>query len=180
MTDSICGLRGDQLVDKAGQILLTAIDLTVSKVITPDIKDKQGKPSTCLKAQSTEVTKSAKYQELFHAVDMSFLPVFFESEGLAGKRFYEHFIELIVRRIDKIGTPVAPLKVYWSRQLSVTLQSSVARAINIRMATRSNSCWRKAKLHCMMARSGGQAQASVVLPSGVVSSATRISRGSSR
>ena len=62
----------------------------------------------------------------------SFLPIVFESQGLAGKMFLQHLDKLITQRADKIGAPVAPLKIYWSRRLSLTLQRSVAQAINIR------------------------------------------------
>ena len=46
-----------------------------------------------------------------------------------------HFDKLIERRAEEIGALIAPLKIYWSRRLSLTLQRSVAQAINIRMAT---------------------------------------------
>ena len=57
-----------------------------------------------------EVSESAKYQELFHAVGISFLSVVFESLGLAGGKFLYHFDKLLVRRVDEIGTSVALLK----------------------------------------------------------------------
>jgi len=50
------------------------------------------------------------------------------------RRFLEHFDKLIARRADEIGASVAPMKVYWSRRLSLTLQCSMAQAVNIRMA----------------------------------------------
>jgi hypothetical protein len=75
------------------------IDFTVSNVI----KQKRGKPTARSKAHSREVSKSAKYQELCHGVGMSFRPVVFESQGLARKRFFEHFDKLIVRRAGEIG-----------------------------------------------------------------------------
>jgi len=81
------------------------------------------------------VPKATKYQELCRTVGMSFLPVVFEFQDLARQRFLEHFDKLIVRRADEIGAPVAPLKIYWSRRLSVPLQRSVAQAINVRMAS---------------------------------------------
>jgi len=43
--------------------------------------------------------------------------------------------KLIVKRADEIGAAAAPLMIYWSRQLSITLQRSVVQAINIRMVT---------------------------------------------
>jgi hypothetical protein len=64
-----------------------------------------------------------------------FLPIVFESHGLAEKMFLQHFDKLITRRADEIGALMAPLKIYWSRKLSLTLQRSVAQAINIRMAS---------------------------------------------
>ena len=88
-----------------------------------------------MKAQSRYVSKSAKYEDLCHALDISFLSVVFESQGLAGQRFLEHFDKLIFRRTDEIGASIAPLKIYWSCGLLVTLQRSVAQAINIRTAT---------------------------------------------
>jgi len=42
---------------------------------------------------------------------------------------------MIARRAEEIGVPLAPLKIYWSRRLSLTLQRSVAQAINIIKAT---------------------------------------------
>jgi len=77
-----------------------------------------------------------KYQEVVcHSTGQSFLPVVFESQGLAGGQFLLHFDKLISRRFEKIGAPIAPLMIYWSRRLLLTLQQSVAQAINIRMAT---------------------------------------------
>ena len=55
-----------------------------SNAITPDIKDKRGEPLSGVKAQSREVSKSMKYQELCLAVGMSFMPIVIESQGLAG------------------------------------------------------------------------------------------------
>ena len=78
---------------------------------------------------------TTKYQDLFRVVGTTFLPVFFDSQGLTGQRFLEHFEQLIVQRADEIGASVAPPKIYWSRRLSVMLQRRVARAINIRMET---------------------------------------------
>ena len=49
--------------------------------------------------------------------------------------FLRHFVKLITRRTDEIGDPIAPLKIYRSRGLLLTLQRSVAQAINIRMAS---------------------------------------------
>ena len=69
VADPTCGLRGDQLVYKAGEMPLV-IHVTASKVVTPGIKDKRKKPSTSVKVQSREVRKSTKYQDLFHAVDI--------------------------------------------------------------------------------------------------------------
>ena len=132
--DPECGLRGDQIVHRAGQMPLL-IDLTVSNVITPDLKNKIGKPTTGGKALSREVSKASKYQDTCHKIGQSFLPIVFESQGLAGNMFLQHFDKLINRRADEIGAPVAPLKIYWSRRLSLTLQRSVAQAINIRMAS---------------------------------------------
>ena len=60
VTDPTCGLRGDQVVHRTGQIPLV-IDITVSNVFTPDIKDKIGKPSTGRKVQRREVGESVKY-----------------------------------------------------------------------------------------------------------------------
>ena len=108
--------------------------ITVSKVISPDLKNKIGKPIPGVKALSRKVSKSAKYQDTCHKKGQSFLPIVFESQGLAGKMFLQHFDKLIARRADEIGAPVAPLKIYWSRRLSLMLQRSVAQAINIRMA----------------------------------------------
>ena len=50
-----------------------------------------------------------------------------------GQRFLEHFDKLIFRRADEIGAPVALLKIYLSRRLSVTLQRSVAQATKVRI-----------------------------------------------
>ena len=61
-----------------------------------------------MNVQSREISKLAKYQDLCHAVDMSFLQEVFGSHGLVGQRFLEHFDKLIVRRVDKIGALVAP------------------------------------------------------------------------
>ena len=60
-----CGLRGDQIMHRAGQMPLL-IDITVANVITPDLKSKIGKPTPEVKALSREVSKSAKYQETCH------------------------------------------------------------------------------------------------------------------
>jgi len=83
-----------------------------------------------VKAQNGEVGKSAKYQDLCHAMGLSFVSVIFESQSFAGQRFLE-----LVRQADEIGEPIASPKISRSPQLSVTLQRSVAQAINIGMAT---------------------------------------------
>ena len=88
-----------------------------------------------MKAQSREVPKATKYQELCHTGGMFFLSVVFESQDLAGQRYLEHFDNLIVQRADEIEASVAPLKIYWNRRLSVTLQHIAAEAINIRKTT---------------------------------------------
>jgi hypothetical protein len=132
--DPSCGLRGDQIVHRAGQMPML-LDVTVSNVVTPDVTNKIGKPLTGVKAKSREVEKAKKYQEVCRAMGQSFLPVVFESQGLAGGQFLLHFDKLIARRAEEIGASSAPLKIYWSRRLSLTLQRSVAQAINIRMAT---------------------------------------------
>ena len=67
VADPTYAFRGGQLVHKAGEIPLV-IDVTVFNAIIPAIKNKREKPSTGMKAQSREVSKSAKYQDLYHAV----------------------------------------------------------------------------------------------------------------
>ena len=67
-----------------------------------------------------------------YIADQSFLPIVFKSQGLVGKNFLQHF--------DKLWTkseppPITPLKIYWYRRLSLTLQRSVAQAINISMTS---------------------------------------------
>ena len=59
--------------------MLLVIDVTVSNVVTSEIKDKRRKPLTGVKAYSREVSKSPKYQDLYRAVGMSILPVDFKS-----------------------------------------------------------------------------------------------------
>ena len=81
------------------------IDVTVSNLITPDLKNKVGKPTPGVKALSREVSKAAKYQDTCHNMGQSFLPIVFESQGLAGKMFLQHFDKLITRRADKIEAP---------------------------------------------------------------------------
>ena len=68
------------------------IHVSVSNVVTPDIKDKRGKPLTD--------AKSAKYQELCCAVGMSLLLVVFKSQGSVGQRIFEHFGKLILVRSE--------------------------------------------------------------------------------
>ena len=132
--DPKCRLREDQIVQRACKMPLRIV-VTVSNVITPDLENKIGKPTPGVKALSREVSKSAKYQDTCHKMGQSFLPIVFESQGLAGKMFLQHLDKLITQRADKIGAPVAPLKIYWSRRLSLTLQRSGAQAIIIRMAS---------------------------------------------
>jgi hypothetical protein len=57
VTDLTCRLRGNQLIHKTGEMLLD-IDITVSKVFTPDIKDKRGKPSTGVKVSTRQLARS--------------------------------------------------------------------------------------------------------------------------
>ena len=57
--DPECGLIGDQIVHRAGQMSLL-IDVTVSNVITPYLENKIGKPTPGVKALSREVSKLAK------------------------------------------------------------------------------------------------------------------------
>jgi hypothetical protein len=72
------------------------IDVTVSNVITPDLKYEIGKPTPGVKALSREVSKSAKYQEVCHKMGQSFLPIVFESQGLAEEiSILQHFDKLI-------------------------------------------------------------------------------------
>jgi len=63
VADPTYGFSRDQLVKSAGKMQIV-IDITVSNAITPDIKEKIGKPSAGEKAQSKWVSKSAKYQDL--------------------------------------------------------------------------------------------------------------------
>ena len=63
------------------------------------------------------------------------MPAAFESQGCAGYRFLRHFDQLVSKRVDQIGAPVAALAIYWSRRLSLTLQRNVAQAINFRLMT---------------------------------------------
>jgi hypothetical protein len=67
------------------------MDVTVTNIITLDIKDKRGKCSTGVKAPSREVSKFAKYQDLCHVVGIPFLSILFETQCLTGQRFLEHF-----------------------------------------------------------------------------------------
>ena len=78
------------------------IDVTVSNVITPDLKNKIGKPTTVIKALSREVSKASKYQDSCHKMGQSFLPIVFEFQGLTGNMFLQHFDKLINRRADEI------------------------------------------------------------------------------
>ena len=55
--------------------MLLVIDVTTSNVVTPDIEDKRGKPSTGVRRKSREVRQSAKLQGLCYAVGMLFLLV---------------------------------------------------------------------------------------------------------
>ena len=111
------------------------LDVTVSNVITPDVTTKLGKPLTGVKAKRREVSQTMKYQEVCRSMGQSFLFIVIESQGLAGANFLWHFDKLTARRAEEIGAPISPLKFYWSRRLSLTLQRSVTQAINIRMAT---------------------------------------------
>jgi hypothetical protein len=115
--------------------IVQALNVTVSNVVTQDVTTKLGKPLTGVKAKSREVSKTMKHQEVCRSMGQSFLPVVFESQGLAGGQFLLHFNKLIARRLEEIGAPIAPLETYWSRRLSLTLQQSIAQAINIRTAT---------------------------------------------
>ena len=58
--DLACGLRGDQILHRASRTPLF-IDVTVSNVIAPDLKNKIGKPTPGEKAPSREVSKAVKY-----------------------------------------------------------------------------------------------------------------------
>ena len=143
------------------------LDATVSNEVTRDVANKIGKPLTGVNAKSREVEKSKKYQELFRSMGQLFLPVVFESQGLAGGQFLVHFDKLMARRAEEIGAPIAPLKIYWSRRQSLTLQKSIAQAINIRMA----------KLYT--GPTGPTAVDESVWPGGVVVSQSQTSLGSS-
>ena len=107
-----CGLRGDQNVHYAGQMLPMLLDVSVSNVITPNVATKLGEPLTGVKAKSREVEKSMKYQEVCRSMGLSFLPVVFESQGLSVGHFLLHFDKLIARRAEEIGALIAPLKIY--------------------------------------------------------------------
>ena len=111
ITDASDGRRGDQIVHRAGHMPLV-IDVTISNVITPDLKDKKGKPLPGVVTKEREIFKCKKYQEACLAVGQSFLPVAFESQGRAGERFLEYFSKQISRRSEEIGIPVNPLYIY--------------------------------------------------------------------
>jgi hypothetical protein len=133
IADPTCGLRADQIVYRPGQMPLV-IDVTVSNAVTPDIK-KKGKPTAGVMARKREDVKILKYQAACVAIGQSFMPAAFESQGCAGDRFLRHFDQLVSKRADQIGAPVAALAIYWSRRLSLTLQRNVAQAINFRLMT---------------------------------------------
>ena len=97
----------------------------------------------------------------------SSLPVVFKSQGLARGQFLLHFDKSIAHLAEEIGTPIALLKFYWSRRLSLTLQRSVAQAIDIRMATLYNG-------------PKGPSAVDESVWSGVVASQSQASAGSSR
>ena len=63
VSDPTCGLCGDQIVHKAGQMPLV-IDVTILKAITPIIKNRRGKLQSGVKAQTCKVSISVMYQEL--------------------------------------------------------------------------------------------------------------------
>ena len=65
----------------------------------------------------------------------SFLPIVFESQGLVRYIFLQQLEKLITRRLDVKGAPVVPLKMNWSKRLSLTLQRDVTQAFNIRMVS---------------------------------------------
>ena len=86
-------------------------------------------------AQKREEHKMKKYHEACVAIGQSFMPAVFESQGCAGDRFLRHFDQLVMKKADQIGAPVAALVIYWSRRLSLTLQRNVAQAINFWLMT---------------------------------------------
>ena len=102
------------------------LDVTVSNVVTLDVATKLGKPLSGIKSKSREVEKSMTYQEVHRSMGQSFFPVVFELQGLDRRQFLLHFDKLIAHRAEKMGAPIAPLKIYWHRRLSLTLQRSIA------------------------------------------------------
>ena len=74
-----------------------------------------------------------KYHEALAAIGQSFMPAAFEPQGCAGYRFFHHFDQLVIKRADQTGAPVAALAIYWSRRFSLILQRNKAQAINFRL-----------------------------------------------
>jgi len=98
MLDFSCGLRGDQIVHRHGQMPML-LDVTVSNVVTPDVANKIGKPLTGVNTKSREVEKSKKYQEVRRSISQSF---FFRCIRIA--RLSRKTIFVALRQVDSTSS----------------------------------------------------------------------------